>query len=150
MSKLQIGDCIPSFSLKNQEGEDVSISAQDGRARIIYFYPKNETKVCTAEACNFRDWYDEFLQLGYQVIGISSDSVSSHQKFKSRHQLNFELLSDPNGKVRKLFGATTLFGILPQRSTFAIDKNGVILHRYDALFESDKHVDEMLEVIKKA
>ena len=76
MSKLQIGDCIPSFSLKNQEGEDVSISAQDGRARIIYFYPKNETKVCTAEACNFRDWYDEFLPKSIQRP--ARDSKSKH------------------------------------------------------------------------
>ncbi|MEQ8908079.1 MAG: peroxiredoxin [Vicingaceae bacterium] len=149
MSKLQVGDRIPDFCLPNQEGKEICISAEDGKSRIIYFYPKNNTKVCTEEACSFRDWYDDFLEAGYDVIGISGDSVSSHQKFKSQHHLNFQLLSDSKGKVRKMFGATTFFGLVPQRSTFAIDQKGVIQHRFDSLFDSTEHIDEMLEAIKK-
>lgn len=148
MAKLEQGDQIPDFSLKNQDGKEVTVSAKDGKKRIIYFYPKDNTKVCTEEACSFRDWYDEFLELGFEVIGISGDSVASHQKFKSQHRLNFELLSDPGGKVRKLFGATTFLGLVPQRSTFAIDENGKILKRYDAMFDSSEHVDEMIKALK--
>lgn len=148
MRKLQVGDRMPDFSLPNQEGKQTSISVKDGKARIIFFYPKNNTKVCTEEACSFRDWYDDFLEAGYEVIGISSDSVSSHQKFKSQHHLNFELLSDANGQVRKQFGATTLLGLIPQRSTFAIDQKGIVKHRFDSLFDSTEHIDEMLNFLK--
>ena len=148
MSKLNVGDKIPSFCLQNQDGKEVCILPEDGKKRIIYFYPKDNTKVCTEEACSFRDWYDEFLDLGFEVIGISGDSVSSHHKFKSQHHLNFELLSDKGGKVRKLFGATTFFGLVPHRSSFAIDENGKVLKRYDAMFDSSEHVDEMIKILK--
>lgn len=146
---LKVGDTIPSFSLKNQDGEEVSISPNDRKVRIIYFYPKDDTKVCTEQACGFRDWKDVITEKGIDIIGISSDSVSAHQKFKARHHLNFTLLSDPKGKVRKQFGATYLFGIIPARITYIINKNGKIEYLYEGMFEGLEHAENCINIIEK-
>lgn len=145
---IDLGSRIPTFELKNQKGDWVKVSANDGKIRVIYFYPKNNTKVCTDQACSFRDWYDDLLDYGCEVIGISSDSVDSHHSFSKQHKLNFTLLSDPDGKVRKQFGATKFFGLLPSRKTFVIDENGKVIYTFDALFESDKHVKNVLEQLE--
>lgn len=145
---IEVGSTIPTFELKNQNGEWVKVSAGDGKMRVIYFYPKNNTKVCTDQACSFRDWYDDLLDYGCEVIGISSDSVDSHKSFSKQHKLNFTLLSDPDGNVRKQFGAAKLFGLLPSRKTFVIDENGKVIYTFDALFESEKHVKNVLEHFK--
>ncbi|MEX2379696.1 MAG: peroxiredoxin [Vicingaceae bacterium] len=145
---IDVGSRIPTFELRNQKGEWVKVSANDGKIRVIYFYPKNNTKVCTDQACSFRDWYDDLLDYGCEVIGISSDSVDSHQSFSKQHKLNFTLLSDPDGKVREMFGATKLFGLIPSRKTFVIDKKGKVIYTFDALFESDKHVKNVLEQLE--
>lgn len=145
---VDLGDKIPEFELQNQSGEKVKVSPDDHKVRVIYFYPKNNTKVCTDQACSFRDWYDDLLDYGCEVIGISSDSVKSHQSFSKQHKLNFTLLSDADGKVRKMFGATKLFGLLPSRKTFVIDEDGIVIYTFDALFESDKHVKNVLNYLK--
>jgi peroxiredoxin Q/BCP len=147
--KLKTGDQMVDFTLKDSEGEETTIKANDGKTKVIFFYPKDNTRKCTEEACSFRDWYDHFLDLGVEVIGISSDSVNSHQKFKSKHHLNFKILSDPNGRLRKLFGATMFFNLLPQRSTFVVDGKGKILHRFDSLFDAEEHVEMALNEVKK-
>jgi peroxiredoxin Q/BCP len=146
---LAIGDKIPEFELKNQDGQLISISPDDGKLRVIYFYPKDNTKKCTEQACSFRDWQDDLIEKGIEVIGISGDSPTSHLKFKSRYSLDFLLLSDPKGKVRKLFGATTFFGMLPSRKTFVINKDGKITFIYEALFEGQEHVNEVLKELKR-
>lgn len=146
--RLAVGDRIPSFSLLNEENTEVHISADDGKKKIIFFYPKNNTRKCTQEACSFRDWQDVFLEKGYQVIGISTDSVKSHLKFKARHRLNYTLLSDANGEVRKLFSATTALNLLTARKTFLIDEEGFIRSIYDAFMEGEEHVQKMLDYIK--
>jgi len=145
---IDLGDTIPEFELLNQNGENVKISPKSDKVRVIYFYPKNNTKVCTDQACSFRDWYDDLLDYGCKVIGVSSDSVESHSSFSKQHKLNFTLLSDPDGKVRKMFGATKLFGLIPSRKTFVIDENGKVIYTFDALFESDKHVKNVLNHLK--
>lgn len=147
---IEVGNIVPSFELKNQDGKTVKVSPTDNKVRVIYFYPKNNTKVCTDQACSFRDWYDDLLAHGCEVIGISSDSVDSHQAFTSQHKLNFTLLSDPKGQVRKLFGASKLFGLLPSRKTFVVDKDGVVIYTFDSLFESEKHVKNVLKQLKSA
>jgi len=149
MSSIKVGDCIPTFKLKNQDGEWTVISPQDGKKRVLYFYPKNNTPKCNEQACSFRDWQDDFLEQGYEVIGISLDSPNSHLKFKAKYNLNFTLLSDPKGKVRSLFDATTFLGLLPARKTFLINEKGEVILVYDALFEGREHVQEMLEFLKK-
>lgn len=140
---MEVGDKMIEFSLKDHNGQLLTISPNDGKKRVIYFYPKNNTRKCTEQACSFRDWQDDFLDNGYEVIGISLDSPNSHLKFKAKHHLNFTLLSDTKGKVRRMFGATIL-GLFPARKTFLIDENGIIQFVYDTLLEGKEHVEEML------
>lgn len=126
---LQIGDCVPEFTLKNQEGKIFNINSVLGKKPlIIYFYPKDDTPGCTKEACMFRDSYEDFKALGAEVIGISSDSEKSHQRFTSKYTLPFILLADTQNKVRKLFNIKgSLFGFLPARETYVVDKQGKII-----------------------
>ena len=117
---MKLGDSLPEFNLKNQEGYHISSADLKGKdPLVIYFYPKNFTPGCNREACGFRDSFEEFSAKGAQVIGISADSVASHQKFASHYKLPFTLLSDSKNEVRKLFGVkSNLLGILPGRETF--------------------------------
>lgn len=146
---LEIGQEIPQFNLPNQNGEKVLISPKDGKKRIIYFYPKDDTKVCTEQACSFRDWQTNLVEMGFEVIGISNDSPSAHQKFISNHQLNFTLLSDEGGKVRKLFGASSFLGLIPNRKTFVTNEGGVVEFIHDAMFEGEGHIVAIKEFINK-
>jgi peroxiredoxin Q/BCP len=132
--KLKIGDKIPSFTLLNQEGKEVKSAELVGKANlVIYFYPKDDTPGCTKEACSFRDNFEEFTDLGAQVIGISADSPKSHTKFASKYNLPFTLLSDNKNEVRKAFGLKgSLFGLLPGRVTYIVDKSGVVQYIFDS------------------
>ena len=124
---LKIGDKLPSFSAKDTNGNIFNSQDYIGKQPlVIYFYPKDDTPGCTAQACSFRDNYQEFKDLGAEVIGISSDTVTSHLKFKSKFNLPFILLSDNDKKLRKLFGVQNNLFIIPGRETFVIDKEGVI------------------------
>ena len=145
--EIGVGDVIPEFTLPNENNEMVTVSKSDQEKRVIYFYPKDDTKVCTAQACSFRDWQSELNALGYRVIGISSDSPSSHQKFIAKHNLNFTLLSDQGGKVRKQFGAASFVGLIPSRKTFVVNEKGIIEFIYNAMFESEEHVEAIKEFL---
>ena len=145
--EIGVGDEIPDFSLPNDKNENVSILKSDGIKRIIYFYPKDDTKVCTAQACSFRDWQKELNDLGYEVVGISSDNPSSHQNFRAKYNLNFTLLSDKGGKVRKQFGAASFVGLIPSRKTFVVNEKGRIEFIYNAMFESEEHVEAIEEFL---
>ena len=147
-SKLKIGDRIPVFELINERNMLIRISPKDNKRRILFFYPKDETRVCTEQACSFRDEYSELLELGYEVIGISGDTPSAHEKFIANHNLNFTLLSDKGGEVRKLFGATKLLGLIPWRKTFVIDENGRMIFEYEAMFEAQEHIHQVKQFIK--
>ena len=147
---LKEGDGIPDFTAKDAAGnlfDSRSVIGQ--KAAIIYFYPKDDTPQCTAQACGFRDNYFEFLNLDIAVIGISSDDVASHREFSQKYNLPFILLSDTDQSVRKLFGVPSkFFGLLPGRVTYLVDKAGVI----QMVFESTsgmKHVRKMLEKMVK-
>jgi peroxiredoxin Q/BCP len=135
-----VGDTIPDFTLPNERNEQVTISSKDAKKRVIYFYPKDDTKVCTAQACSFRDWQSELTQLGYEVIGISSDSPAAHQRFIAKYNLNFALLSDKGAKVRKQFGASSFIGLIPSRKTFVVNELGKVEFIYNALMEDEAHV----------
>ena len=146
---LNIGDRAPDFLLEDGSGESVSLSDFRGKTSVVlYFYPKNETRICTREACGFRDSYELFKELGSEVIGISSDSRPSHAEFASRHRLPFILLSDPDGAVRKRFGISKTFGLLPGRTTFIIDKNSIIRHVFSSQIRAQKHVDEAIRIVR--
>lgn len=147
--KVRVGDLAPNFTLPDQTGKMVSLKDLVGqRAIVLYFYPKDNTPGCTAEACTFRDSYEVFKDAGAEVIGISGDSVESHQQFARQHRLPFVLLSDVDGRVRKHYGAIAAFGLMPGRVTFIIDQQGVVRHIFSAMFAAEKHIAEALNTLK--
>ncbi|NLR77593.1 peroxiredoxin [Chitinophaga eiseniae] len=147
--QIKTGDKIPAFSLQDQDGKTFNITSVLGKQPlVIYFYPKDETSVCTKEACSFRDSYHDFQQYGAMVIGISADNVASHKSFANHHQLPFTLLSDPKNEVRKLFGVPKTF-VIPGRVTYIVDKKGVVVHEFNSLRDGEKHVTEALAALKK-
>jgi peroxiredoxin Q/BCP len=151
MAKLNIGDPAPEFELQNQEDETVRLSDYLGKKIVVlYFYPKDETPGCIKEACGFRDSYEAFTDAGAEVIGISADSVSSHQLFAINRSLPFQLLSDPKNKVRKAYDVSgSLLGLLPGRETFVIDKQGAVQHRFSSQTQIDHHINDALEIVNK-
>lgn len=147
--KVQVGDLAPDFTLPTQSGEQITLSSFRGKkAVVLYFYPRDYTPGCTAEACAFRDSYEVFRDAGAEVIGVSSDSEESHQRFASSYQLPFSLVSDKGGKLRKLYGVSSVMGLLPGRVTYIIDKEGVVRHIFTAQFAAEKHVAVALETLK--
>ena len=131
---LKVGDTLPNFTAKDANGNIFNSQDFIGKQPlVIYFYPKDDTPGCTVQACSFRDHYQEFKDLGAEVVGISSDSVQSHIRFKSRFNLPFILLSDNDKKLRKLFGVENNFLILPGRETFVVDGNGTILMVFNSM-----------------
>jgi len=146
---LQVGDQAPDFSLPNQNGETIALSSFRGnRAVVLYFYPKDDTPGCTVESCTFRDSYEDFKDNGAEVIGISSDSPDSHQKFAQKHNLPFTLVSDTNSSVRKAYGVPSTLGLLPGRVTYVIDKEGVIRHIFNSQFNPKAHVEESIKILR--
>ena len=146
---VQVGEHAPAFTLHAQDGAAVNLEDLLGKGWIVlYFYPKDDTPGCTAEACSFRDSYEVFKEAGAEVIGVSSDSENSHQRFAARYHLPFLLLSDEKGAVRKLYGVPTTMGILPGRVTYVIDKEGIVRHIFNDMFNSPKHITEALRVIQ--
>jgi len=147
---LKVGDKIPNFTAKDTNGNDFESQTIVGKQPVvIYFYPKDETRVCTEQACTFRDQYEDFKALGAEVIGVSSDSVTSHQKFANRHKLPFLLLSDEYKKLRKLFGVPNdLLGLIPGRVTYVANKEGVILLVFNSM-SGRIHIESALNILKK-
>jgi len=143
------GDRAPDFTLPSLSGDPVSLESLLGKKIIVlYFYPKDDTPGCTAEACSFRDSYEVFQEAGAEVIGISSDSEKSHQQFANKYNLPFILLSDLGGVVRQFYGVPSTFGLLPGRVTYIIDKKGIVRHIFSSQFAPQMHVAEALKVLK--
>jgi peroxiredoxin Q/BCP len=146
---LQVGEMAPAFTLPRATGELVSLSEFRDRSNVVlFFYPKDNSPICSAEACSFRDSYEVFQEAGAEVIGISADSVRSHERFAARLRLPFVLLSDKDGVVRQRYGVTKTLGIFPGRSTYVVDRHGVIRHIFSSQFLPAKHVTEALAVLK--
>jgi len=147
---LQVGDKIPKFTAKDNKGNDFDSDSIIGKKPVvIYFYPKDNTPGCTAQACSFRDQYEDFKDLGAEVIGISSDSVASHVEFIQKYKLPFILLSDSDKKLRSLFGVkTNLFGLLPGRVTYVADRNGIVQLIFDSM-NATNHISKALATVKK-
>jgi peroxiredoxin Q/BCP len=146
---IQVGDKAPDFTLPSQSGDEVRLSDRLGeRVVVLYFYPKDNTSGCTAEACAFRDSYETFTDAGAEVIGVSSDSADKHASFAGQHNLPFTLLADQGGRVRKSYGASTL-GVVPGRVTYVIDRSGTVQHVFSSMFNIGQHVNDALDVVKK-
>ena len=147
---LEIGDKLPAFSLSDQNGEIFSSTDYIGKtAMVIYFYPKDDTSGCTKEACKFRDNYENFTDLDVKIVGISGDSIESHKNFADKYNLPFTLLADTQNEVRKLFGVPgTLFGAIPGRVTYVIDKEGKVIQIYNSMIKAENHIDIALKALK--
>jgi peroxiredoxin Q/BCP len=150
MPKVKVGENALDFTLQDQNGNPVSLSDFKGIHNVVlFFYPKDFSPGCTKQVCSFRDSYEDFTEQGAVVIGVSSDSIASHKQFIGAHGLPFTLLSDPQGKIRSLYGATKAFGLLPGRYTFIIDKKSVIRHIFTSETNMQKHIDEALRVLRE-
>lgn len=147
---LKVGDIVPNFTAQTTDGSFFNSTEYIGKKTIVvYFYPKDNTRVCTVQACSFRDQYEDFKVFGAEVIGVSSDSISSHQKFAKQYRLPFILLSDSKKQLRKLFGVSNdLLGILPGRVTYVIDSQGKIQLVFDSM-SGPIHIKKALDCIKK-
>lgn len=143
---LKAGGKAPDFSIPSTSGEDFKLT--DNVPCIIYFYPKDFTPGCTEEACSFRDGFSELKGLEIEVYGISRDTISSHKKFQSKHNLPFDLLSDINGQVCKTYDALIPVVKIPKRVTYLIDKDRNIKAVYSDLFGSKKHLSQMISELK--
>jgi thioredoxin-dependent peroxiredoxin len=150
MSKLKIGDQAPGFSAPDQDGNMVSPDQFSGKKLVLYFYPKDNTPGCTAEACDLRDNYERFMQEGYEILGVSADSQKSHQNFIKKYDLPFRLLSDVDKKVLEAYGAwgekkmygKTYMGVL--RKTFVISEKGTIENIIEKV-ETKQHSKQIFE-----
>jgi peroxiredoxin Q/BCP len=146
---IGIGERAPDFTLVAGDGRSVSLADFRGKKTVVlFFYPQDETPGCTREACEFRDSFDRFGDAGAEVIGVSDDDVDSHKRFAAHHKLPMTLLSDTGGRVRQSFGVKALFGLVPDRVTFVIDREGIVRHVFASRLRFGKHVDEALAVVK--
>ena len=147
---IRAGDKAPDFTLPSQSGEQVRLYDRLGeRVVVLYFYPRDDTRGCTAEACGFRDSFEAFTDAGAEVIGISSDSVDRHAAFAGKHKLPFTLLSDKGGQVRKSYGVPAVLGMVPGRVTYVIDRQGAVRHVFNSMTNIGQHVGDALEVVRR-
>lgn len=145
---LTVGDSAPDFALTDQDGQRVKLSDFRGRPVVLFFYPKDDSPGCTAQACSFRDQHQVFAEAGAVVIGISGDATSSHRRFAEKHHLPYRLLTDADGSVQRAYGVHKTLGLLPGRVTFVIDGDGVIRHRFASQLLVHKHVEEALAAVR--
>ena len=145
---LEVGDQMPAFKLTDQDGKVFNSADFVGKSYlVIYFYPKDESMVCTKEACSFRDSFDDFTKAGAKVIGINGGTVESHKEFRDHYKLPFTLLSDPDNKVYHQFGVKKVM-FMTGRETFVIDRKGKIVFTYTSMMSGKEHSDDALAYIK--
>lgn len=152
MTHLKVGDKAPAFEGINQEGKKISLNDFSEKKLILYFYPKDDTPGCTSEACNLNDNYNAWLKKGFEVVGVSPDSVESHQKFREKFGLKFDLIADTGKEILQAYGAwgeknmygKKYMGVL--RTTFVIDENGVIQEIFEKVQIKD-HTNQILKTI---
>ncbi|MBN3582355.1 peroxiredoxin [Algoriphagus aestuarii] len=147
---LKKGTNAPDFALASTGDKNITLSKDyKGKAVIVYFYPKDFTRVCTAEACEFRDKFEDFRELSIPILGISKDDIASHEKFKKEYKLPFDLLSDPTGKVCKAYDALVPLIKMPKRITYLLNEKHEIEASFSEMFEAKTHIESMLKNIKK-
>lgn len=147
--KLKTGDPAPQFESKDQDGNPIKLSEYQGKKVVLYFYPKDDTPGCTAEACNLRDNYDRFISKGYEILGISSDNEKSHRKFIDKHNLPFRLIADTDKSIHEKYGTwveKSMYGrkyMGTARTTFVIDEKGKIKDIIEKV-NTKEHTDQLL------
>ncbi len=146
---LAPGDRAPLIALRDAEGIERRSDQLDGRALVLFFYPKDDTPGCTMEACAFRDSYADLQALGAEVWGVSGDDAASHLRFAGRHNLPYPLLVDAGNGLRRAFGVPSVLGLLPGRVTYVIDGDGVIRHVFNNLLDGAAHRREALNTLRR-
>ena len=145
---LRVGDPAPDFEFRSSNGESVRLSDYRGKSEVVlFFYPRDNSPVCTLEACTFRDSYEAFREAGAEVIGVSSDSADSHRRFAERFRLGFVLVSDADGALRARYGVPRTLGLFPGRVTYLIDRDGIVRHVFSSQFQPRRHVADALEML---
>jgi thioredoxin-dependent peroxiredoxin len=148
-AQIEIGERIPSFELVDQQGNTFRSDDHVGTPLVVFFYPKDHTPGCTAQACSFRDHESEFAQAGALVVGVNSGSVTEHAGFSEKYDLKFPLLSDPGHQVRKSFGSPgLLFNQVANRVTYVTDKDHKVAYIFKSLSKATDHVTESLNYLK--
>ena len=147
---LEAGDPAPSFTLTDQDGKSFNVKDHIGKkVMVFYFYPKDESMVCTKEACAFRDSFNDFTKAGAIVIGINGGTVASHKSFQQHYKLPFILLSDPDNKVYGMFGVKNKM-FMSGRETFIVNLKGKIVYSHAAMLQGKEHADDALKFVKAA
>ena len=146
---LGVGDRAPLIDLRDQHGQQRRSDQLEGRALVLFFYPKDDTPGCTMEACAFRDSHADLQALDAEVWGVSGDDADSHQRFAQRHNLPFPLLVDRGNTLRKAFGVPSVLGLLPGRVTYVIDDQGVIRHVFNNLLDGPAHRREAVAALQR-
>lgn len=147
---IAVGEKAPTFRRRAHDGRelDLEVLVRSGPV-VLFFYPKDETAGCTAEACAFRDVHQEMQEAGACVIGVSADDDESHQGFASHHRLPYPLIADTDRSLRKLYGVKKTLGLFDGRTTFVIGTDGVVRHVFDSQVQAVRHVGEAMETVKQ-
>jgi peroxiredoxin Q/BCP len=150
MGLLEVGDKAPEVAAKDADGNDVSLSDLQGRWVLVYFYPKDDTPGCTAEACSLNDSLDDLSECGADVIGVSTQGDASHTKFRTKYGLKFALAADTDGAISKAYGAHKSLGPLSMaaRISYLVGPDGMIAHVWPQV-SPGKHAEEVLETVKR-
>jgi peroxiredoxin Q/BCP len=146
---LRVGDKAPAFSRTSHDGRTIVVAGELPEVLVLYFYPADETLGCTMEACSFRDEYEDFVDAGAMVVGVSPDGLDAHRGFAEHHRLPFPLLSDADGELRRKYDVGHTLGLISGRVTYVIDRKGVIRHVFSSQLRARKHVGEALAVVKR-
>jgi len=147
---IREGDKAPDAAALDQSGQRRVLSELWAKGPLVlYFYPKDETLGCTAEACRFRDQYETFKEAGAEVVGVSRDGVASHASFASHHRLPFVLLADSDGTLERAYGIKTTLGFIKGRTTFVIDRQGIVRLVFDSMLRPTAHIGEALDAVKQ-
>lgn len=150
MKSIEVGDPAPEFTATASDGRRVSLSDFQGKqAVVVFFYPRDNSPICTKEACAFRDAYEDFVAAGAAVIGVSSDSDESHRSFAASQRLPYLLIADADGALRRLFGVPNSLFVLPGRVTYVIDRAGIVRHIFNSQLLGTRHVKEALQTVRQ-
>jgi peroxiredoxin Q/BCP len=147
---ISLNSAAPDFELDGSDGKKHTLKEFSGKYLVLYFYPKDDTPGCTTEACGFRDVYSEIQKAGAEVVGVSKDPLESHGRFGKKYDLNFLLLSDPDSRVIKAYGAygsRGMFGMGTLRKTFILDREGRVVKIYENV-KPEGHAAEILELLR--
>jgi peroxiredoxin Q/BCP len=148
--KVSVGDPAPDFTVTSHDGQEIRLSDyRDKKVVVLFFYPKDGSPICTKEACAFRDAFEDFVDAGAVVIGVSGDSAASHREFAAAHRLPFVLVSDDDGSLRRAYGVAKTMGLLPGRVTYVIDQEGILRLAFSSQMSADRHVREAMKVIQE-